>query len=106
MAPIIFVVLLQGTRLFKASTKSPMTEDLYKDYILSSEADSEPVTKTHQTCNKDYPYTKLLVPTEMMSLLRIPTCTILIMVMCELIMIPRALLCLASYSMLFCFHIV
>ena len=51
-----------------------MTEDLYEGY---SEADSEPVTNTHQTRNEDCPYIKLLVPTKMTSLLRIPTCTIL-----------------------------
>ena len=49
-----------------------MTEDLYEGYILQSDADSEPVTKTHQTRNEDCPYIKLLVPTEMTSLLRIP----------------------------------
>ena len=49
-----------------------MTEDLYEGYILQSEADSELVTKTHQTHNEDCPYIKLLVSTEMMSLLRIP----------------------------------
>ena len=52
-----------------------MTEELYKSYILWSEADSEPITLHNQdpsNPNEDCPYIKLLVPTEMTSLLRIP----------------------------------
>ena len=63
------------------SYKHQLSPQWLKIYILQSDDDSEPVTKTKQTRNEDCLYIKLLIPTEMMSPGIVDPCTILSMAM-------------------------